>query len=83
MSVKQLPGASDEVGHQLLVPRDMFHLMCQNDGPLNLGMLAQHCFDLAQFDPVTPDLDLMINPPQEFNVAIRQIASNIPGLVQA
>ena len=44
-------------------------------------MFSQHRFDLTQFDAEAPNLYLMVDPSQKFNVSIGQIARQIPGLV--
>src|SRR3989442_14739533 len=46
-------------------------------------MRTQHGLNLAQLDPEPSDLYLVIQPPQEFNVAVRPIAGPAPGFVEA
>src|SRR5262249_49735375 len=54
----------------------------QNDDIAHRWMLAQDRFNLAQLDPETPDLDLMVEPAQKLDVAIRQIAGQVARSVQ-
>src|SRR5580765_7340689 len=35
------------------------------------GMTTQDCFDFTGLDPKTADFDLLIQPPEEFEIAIR------------
>ncbi len=44
---------------------------------------GQGGLDLAQLDPVTPDLDLEVLAPQELDGAARQVAAQVAGAVQA
>jgi hypothetical protein len=44
-------------------------------------MLSQHRFDLAQFNPETTDLHLIVHAPETFNTSIRVIARQIAGPV--
>ena len=45
------------------------------------GMRAQHGFDLAQFDPVSADFQLMIDAPQAFQLCIVAITHQVAGAV--
>ena len=45
-------------------------------------MLAEHRLDLPRFDAITADLDLIVEPAQKLDVSIRQVTSEIAGLVQ-
>ena len=70
----------DQIGHQPpvaagFVPGD-------HDRLLHGGVLAKHELDLAQFDAETADLDLVIDPSEELEVPVRQIAHPIPGPVE-
>ncbi len=44
-------------------------------------MLAQRRLDLAQLDPEAADLDLLIDPPQELQVAVGTVARQIAGAI--
>ena len=45
-------------------------------------MFPQNAFDFLEFDSVPANLYLVIDPSQELHIAVRQIACQIPGLVQ-
>jgi len=45
--------------------------------------LLQGRFDLAQLDTKAADLDLVIEPPEELNAAIRSESNQITGAVEA
>src|SRR5690242_18686692 len=45
-------------------------------------MTLQHCFDLAQLDPVTTHLHLLISPAQVLDPSVRQIPSFISGAIE-
>ena len=47
------------------------------------GVLRDHRFDFPQLDAETADLDLMIDPAQESEVAIRLVMREVTGTVQA
>ncbi|MMZ68734.1 hypothetical protein D1872_314560 [compost metagenome] len=56
--------------------------MRQHDGLLH-GLHPQHMrLYLTQLNPVSTNLHLKVNPPNEINVAIRQPACQISGAVQ-
>ena len=38
--------------------------------------------DLGELDPVPPDLDLGVLPAEELDVAVRQVAAQVPGAVE-
>ena len=52
-------------------------------GLTNVGMSGKAGFDLAQFDALAADLELMIRPAQEFQPAIRHPPCQIAGAVHA
>jgi hypothetical protein len=45
-------------------------------------MLHEHCFDLAQLDPESPDLDLVVDPAKILDVSVRQISGKVAGSVK-
>src|SRR6201985_2751820 len=45
-------------------------------------MLQELCLDLAQLDPEASDLNLLVVAAQELDVPVRQIAPEVPGLVE-
>ena len=46
-------------------------------------MLAEHRLDLARLNAKTPDLYLMVNPAEKFDVAVRKVTGQVSSLVQA
>jgi hypothetical protein len=44
-------------------------------------MTAQHVFQVSQFDPESPDFDLLIDPSLELDIAIRQSARQVAGFI--
>ena len=44
--------------------------------------MLQYGFDLTQFNPESTDLDLLIATPQEFQIAICQMADAVARLIQ-
>src|SRR5262245_452274 len=45
-------------------------------------MLSENRFDLVKFNPISPDLNLIICPADKFDVAVLQITPKIAGLVE-
>src|SRR5262245_21944613 len=45
-------------------------------------VLTKRCSYFTQFDPVAADLDLIVNPSQELNVAARQVTREVAGAIQ-
>ena len=81
--VERWPGLlrRDEVPGQAPIAGDI--LPDEDDGLTDAWMRPEHGLQLAQLDPKPPDLHLVIQPPQEFDVAIRPITGAVPGLVEA
>ena len=52
------------------------------DAVANARLSAQAALNLAKFNAESTDLDLMVHPTEVFDVSIRQVAGQIPGLVQ-
>ena len=50
---------------------------------LYCGMFAEGRLDLSQFNAEAPNLDLLISSAEQFEVAVRPVASEIAGVVQA
>src|SRR6185436_2284041 len=48
---------------------------------LDGGVLAQHGFDLAGFDPEAAELDLVVEAPQECEASVGSLAHEIAGAV--
>ncbi len=72
--------SKDIVDHQTVATRPVGQ--GQGHHLLDGGMFAQGGFDFTQLDPVAPDLDLVIDPPQELNGPIRQVSCQIAGIVE-
>ncbi len=53
-----------------------------HDGVRHARVGAQRRLDLAQFDPVAADLDLVVDPAEELQLAVRQPAYPVAGAVQ-
>src|SRR4051794_37768476 len=53
-----------------------------NHALLDLAVLGQRCLDLAQFNPKSAQLDLLVNPTHKLNVALRPPPTQITGLVK-
>src|SRR5438132_201719 len=45
-------------------------------------VLMQDCLDLTEFDAEAPQLDLLVDPTEELEVAVRQVADQVPGPVE-
>ena len=46
------------------------------------GCCGQHRLDLAQLDPEAADLDLVVEPAEELEVAVRPLARQVAGAVE-
>ncbi|CAH0192159.1 hypothetical protein SRABI112_01674 [Pseudomonas mediterranea] len=68
-----------EIGHQALVTR--YILAGQHYGFLDVRMSGEPGFDLAQFDAETTDLHLVVVTAEVFDIAVRQVAAQVAGLV--
>src|SRR2546421_1440176 len=71
----------DNIGHQALLLAAA--LADQHQRFSHSRMMAKHHLDLSRFDAEAAQLDLLIKPSEELNGAIRQIAHEITGPVQA
>src|SRR5437588_455064 len=70
----------NDIGHQILLSA---FILAGYDGCLSNGrMLGQHHLNLARFDTKTTELDLLVEATEKLNAAIRQVADQVPGLVQ-
>ena len=72
----EVRGQADVLGASGVAPR-LHH------SGLNRGMLAQHRGDLAQFNTIPADLDLMIAASQVLKIAVGRPAGQVPGAVEA
>ena len=74
------PEIGHDVGHQALLAG---HVLARDDGRLaHRRVAAQRRFDLARLDPVAAHFHLRIDPPQEFDVPIGQVARQVARLVK-
>ncbi len=68
-----------EVSHQALVTRYVF--TGQHHGLFHGLVSGEFGFDLAQFDTEATDLHLVVVTAQVFDIAVRQVATQVAGLV--
>ncbi len=69
----------------LSVPRDMGNqgiILDQHSNLPDIGMIAQHCFNLAKFYPVAAQFDLAIQTPEVVIGTARQAAHKVASLVE-
>src|SRR5215211_483157 len=69
------------VGHQALVAGGI--QAGQDRGPPQSGVLPENCLDLGRLDAEAPDLDLVVDAPQKFDVPVAAPACDISGLVES
>jgi hypothetical protein len=83
--VRAQPGGGaargQHVGHQPLVPRPV--LAGDHHRVADVGVPPQHGLDLARLDAEPADLDLVVGPADELEVAVRPPAHQVPGAVHA
>jgi hypothetical protein len=72
--------STDDIADQSLVSGRVFSY--EYRGLLDSRVLSEHGFDLTEFDAVSTDLDLIVDAAEELDVAVRQIAGQIAGLVK-
>src|SRR2546423_1326441 len=73
--------AGDDVGDQSFVAGLIF--ASQDDTLLHCRMLSEYGFDLAQFNTKAAKFYLVINPPEIFDLAVRQVTAQISGAIHA
>src|SRR5262249_45174123 len=71
----------DVVAHESLVVRPI--LSKHHDRLTDAGALGHHCFDLAGFDAISTDLDLVVEAAEIFECAVRPPARAIAGPVES
>ena len=76
-----MPRPQNHVSHEAALARII--LAQRHDGLLHLGEPAEHRFDLPQLDAKAADFDLIVAAPEELDIAVRHIACEIAGPVQA
>ncbi|CAM5663466.1 hypothetical protein KAURM247S_08250 [Kitasatospora aureofaciens] len=76
---KLRPGDGHHVGDQTRVLRPV--LPDDHGGPYDLRVLRQCRLDLTEFDPESPELDLVVGAAEEFQVPVRVPAHQVSGAV--
>ncbi len=74
-------GGRHEVGRQVLVAGPV--LARHHDGRADLGVGVQHRLDLAELDPESADLDLVVGAADELQDAVGPPADHVAGAVHA
>ena len=69
------------IGHQTRIAGGVFSQ--QHHGFAQLRLVHQHGFDLAELDAKSPQLDLVVDAPEEVDVAVGQVARQVARAVQA
>ena len=77
----QVGAAGDDVGHQTGVTRRVG--ASHHDVLERVGVAADRGFDLAEFDAVAADLDLMVDPAAELDLTVGQHPRQVAGAVDA
>ena len=62
----------NDIRHQPPVSRTIFSR--EHYRLSDRGVLTEHCFDLAELNAKTANLDLIVDPAQKLDVAVGQIA---------
>src|SRR5262249_14130654 len=57
-------------------------LVCHNNGLTHVWMSTHSGLDLSQLDTEPTDLDLLIETPQELNIAVGQVTDQVAGSVE-
>src|SRR5882724_481456 len=81
MANRSMVSTGDEISSKALISRDV--LAGNLNALMNAGVLSQNRFNFSQFNTVAANLDLLIHPAEESDVAIGQKAGQISGLVEA
>ncbi len=78
-------GVPGDVGHQAPVagPPGGTVLTGLHQDLANPGLPGEDRLDLAELDPVAPDLDLMVQAPEKLQIAAREMAAEVTGAVEA
>ncbi len=78
---RSMPCAQGVISHQTLVAR---HIFASSDHRFVDGrVFGQACIDLTELDTETADFHLIVVTAQVFDIAVRQIASQVAGAVHA
>ena len=71
----------DDVSHQALLTR---HILTYDHHRLaHVGVLMQRGLDLARLDPKATQLDLIVGATKELDIAVRQVAAQVAGLIES
>ena len=79
--VEQSAVCRDEISGQILLAGSFF--VGQHKNFLNVRLLSDGCFDLAQFDPKPPDFHLMVQPAEKLDVAVGKVPGQIASFIQS
>ncbi len=80
LDVQGLSRLRHHVGHQPWSEGRI--LPDRRNGLADAGLYGEDCFDLSQLDPEAPHLDLMVDPAQELERAVRPGTGQVSGPVQ-
>ena len=75
----RLGTGSDQVGHQAHIARHGF--ACNDNGFAQAGVRQQRGLDLAEFDAVAADLDLVVEPAEKLDDTVATMSGEITGAV--
>src|SRR5262249_15591715 len=75
------PGGEHQISYQALISRSFLHR--RHYGLPDAGMAFEDGFNFSELNPKSSDLDLKIRPSQVLQIAVRQVAGNVSGLVDA
>ena len=76
-----MAGSGDEVGHQPLAARI---IRARNNHRFTDAGVSRDCrFDLPHLDPVSPDLDLIIDSAEEFDSPVRLVTAEVSRTIHA
>src|SRR6185295_14898605 len=71
----------NHVDHEPFITWSIF--ACHCDGVAHRRVMFKDLLDLLKLDAETPYLNLLINPAEEFNIAIRKVAPQVAGLIES
>src|SRR5512143_1261073 len=71
----------NDVGHQALVPGNIFP--CHDHNLSNSFVSPQHGFDLAELDPESSDLHLIVDAAKKLDITVTKVPDKVSRLVYA